>query len=317
MIYMNKNFIANFIKNASRNEMTLETVLDIISKEAYKHAGRGFTVEVNAEVTNYKIKKSVMWTSFWAENTDVKYINSFHIGKEQRNKVDLDISISKELENKLPLGITITKTTPVVLYDTRDYRKRRYYKDEIIHKDNIPKYNEGDYVELDNPEIVEGRRVYLTITDECASKILGKAYVAEYLFRNRLLIKYAHILKDIALRLNLSNHHTFDIQCDGVYYCYNFGDCGYDVMKVLFEEFEMENLSSYTQLYGMALAILEILEKEPDCIGSEINCTISNEPQDHRYLSEKDRKIDVIYVWYDRRVKSVPPQPPQKELKSW
>lgn len=307
---MSKYYNEKFAKESSRNETKLETVLDILSKEIYKHGGRGFTVEVNAEVTKYKIKKSIMWTSFWSENTDVKYIHFFN--NEKYNKADLDISISKELENKLPSGITITKTTPVILYDTRDFRQNRLWN-YIKHKDELTKFDENEYFELDNPEIVEGRRVYLTVTDEYASKILRTAYVAECSFRSRLLIKYYHILKDIAVRMNLSKQNSFEIECDNVCYGYGYYDPR-DPKMVSFEEFEMESLSSRTQLYGMALAILEMLEKDTDCIGSKINCTISYESGRGHCVSPEKREIGVIHVWYDRRDK---PVPPKKELKSW
>ena len=265
------------------NEMGIKEVLDKIYKEIVARAGKGFTIEVNSEVTKFNTWKEYgMLAVVKKKRTDIKYVRpSYHENP--------DISISKKVENELPTGITIKKTLPVVLYDTQN----EYF--------------------VSNQVYVEGHRVYLTVTDEYASKILSEVYTSECLFRDRLLKKHAHILKDIALRLDLSKpaiNKTFEVLYDGIYYAYNDRDGCYFVTKVLFEEFEMDNLSSYTQLYGMALAILEILEKDPDCICSEINCEIS-------INSPSSRMKDGIHVLFGRKVKPEPTQPPKKELKTW
>lgn len=274
-------------------EISINELLDKIQEEVLKRAGKGFTIEVNAEITKYDVytRKS---PPFWSEGewawklyqskTDEKYLSEF-----QRNiddiyyydrveRVDMDVSISREVENQLPKGIVIRKTSSMVLYDGRDYFLKTLQNgvEKYIHIRRLEEERKKHGQKLTLTEekkgrrtnYIEGRRVYITVTDEYAARVFNEVCDSKYTFRNLLLSKYDHILTEIASTWGYPLHgyspkkelhfevSSSKVRLRGMY----VADMGYDWSIICFKDFGMRDLTSHEQLYGMAIAVIDTLK---------------------------------------------------------
>lgn len=273
--------------------ITINELLDKIKDEILKRAGQGFTVEVSAEITKhetYQLKFPSLWDDLIKNKrefpwrliktiTKKKYISAFQRRREDKvESVDWMISISKEVENQIPQGITIYKNPSSVLYDGRDFSfniERRLEHYRHLEKKNFRCYGNqfvyDRYVyEVDGrkTDYIEGRRVYITVSDEYASRIFNEVCNSKYPFRNYLLKKHDQILKDIALKWSCHGYHP---HCDGQIFIgfsgvrirgvYE-GDGVYDWDSISYEKFGMANLKTYEQLYGMAIALIDTKKKQ-------------------------------------------------------
>lgn len=262
------------------NEIRIDEVLNKIHTEILNRLGNGFTVEISAEVAKY-----LEWTEPWSSYStakkrrfDMKYINSFEVDGHYHG-VDLDIAISEKIEKELPSGITIHKSPLAVLIEQPDQNKSS----------------------LGNPVyLVEGYRVFLTVSDEYATQILLKQYRGECLFCQRLLTKYENILLEIAAYfVNSSTRidsHRIDFRVDSrsVSIVWNAGGGMNDGKTFSFEDWEMRPLRSAVEQYGMALALVATIRKT--------------------YPEWKN--VDFLFRHWDNRVVILFKAPPQQKAKT-
>lgn len=293
-------------------KIIFEEELNKIHAEILRRKGKGFTVEVNAIVDLHEVYRRDRYINP-RRQWDSKFCSIFHRNSDKKaERVDLDVSISPEVERKLPLGMTVKKTAPTVLYDNRNYLQYNGYDK---HKDDLKYYELEKAVPLDRNDYKEGRRVYLTVTDECASKVLRNVFSTESSFRDLLLQKHSRILKEIIVKMDLPHRCGFQVECDRVRWNEYIGSSEYDFVEVVFKELGMEDLSSHAQLVGMALALCELLEKDFAMYGCDPRFSIYSNQKGYRIWSNKQDYVYVTYVYLSKD-KSVPP-PPTKELKSW
>lgn len=297
------------------SKIAIVELLDRIHEIIPSKLGKGFTLEANAEVTKYvvyKWKAPSLIASIIDDDAkdtlivskirkDVKYLSSFNRDAHRTynlhlssNNVDLDFSISQDIENKLPRGITISKTLPVVLHDTRDFYES--VGTAPCHKDTLKDFQLKYMHPIKHPEYIEGRRVYLTVTDEYASRIFEEKCCRELAFRDILLTKYENILKEIA-NYFLSYCHiprlTFTVGYSGIGVWWNSGDYTYGGRGFSFKDWEMRNLNSYVELYGMAFALIETVKtidpnwNHADFILYEREATINIDNREHILIHYK------------------------------
>jgi hypothetical protein len=209
--------------------------------------------------------------------TSEKYISTFqrwpdsiYDDYDRVETVDWDIAVSRQVQNQLPKGVFIQKQSPSILYDGRDYRisfpstrqetsscvpiptKHSYLK----HVRRWKEYDGNiDTYEIDGRKTpyIEGCRVYLTVSEEYASRIFDEVCNSRYPFRNYLLEEYDQILKDIALKWSCWGYHP---HCEGQIFIEFYGvrirgayegDGAYDWDSISYEKFGMANLKTYEQ----------------------------------------------------------------------
>ena len=140
----------------------------------------------------------------------------------------------------LPKGVTIEKSAPCLLCDERT-------KDLHCHK------YKGKYLAA----YLEGQRVYLSISNEYATRIFKELYTDIGIpFRDRLLSKHQDILNEIVEYLGTSAYEedSFTVYAGAV-------DCSFRLDAYYFKDVYMKPLASIGQMYGMALALIETLKK--------------------------------------------------------
>ena len=154
----------------------------------------------------------------------------------------------------LPQGITIEKDAPCLLCDERT--------EELHYR------RKGKYLAA----YLEGQRVFLTVSNEYASRIFKEVYANIGIpFRDRLLSKHQDILNGIVEYLGTSTYeeNDFTVYKGSV-------DCSFHSDPYYFKDVYMKPLSSIGQMYGMALALIETL-KEYDFEWNNYLYTISEE----------------------------------------
>ena len=274
----------------------IEELLGRIQDEILKRAGKGFTLETNAEVTKYETYKrkapsiiscfvsdgNWIW-KFYRADTNKKYISKFQrriddaLNYDRIDCVDWAVDISPEIEKQLPKGVIIHKTSPVVLYDGRDFVPNILSKGPMVH---IRRLEEGQRYKTEKDgrkaDYIEGRRVYLTVTDEYAAQLFNEVCNSKYPFINLLLTEYPHILKEIVKTWGRSHIFTDEIYFKISYSAislrgaYEGDGCGYDWDTIRFKTFGMRDLNSDEQLYGMAVAIIDTVKTENSELGQAI-----------------------------------------------
>ena len=266
----------------------IEELLSRIQDEILKRAGKGFTLETSAEITKFETFKRVApslfsciisdgsWTwKFCGTDANQKYISKFQRKKDDAlyfdriDCVDLDVDISPEVEKQLPEGVIIHKTSPVVLYDGREFVPNILSNGTMMHIRRL-KENQlyGTEKNGRKADYIEGRRVYITVTDEYATQLFNKVCDSEYPFVKLLLTKYDHILKGIVKKWGCSRRFAheinFKISCSAISLrgAYEGDGYGYDWDTIQFRTLGMRDLSSDEQLYGMAIAIIDTIKAE-------------------------------------------------------
>ena len=321
--------------------MLINDILSKIRTEILIRAGRGFTWEVNAEITKYEVytlKEPTFWEDIfkgeeeWTwklskEVRDKKYISKFcrRYSPEDYglSNVDVDLSVTKDLENQLPYGINVLKKPNGVLYDGRNYRVVFCVgKNEVSSSESIEHHHLKHINKLGETEngyrwefkgrktcYIEGNRVYLTVSDDYANRIFNTICNSEYPFRNYLLEKHDQVLRDIALKMSCWGYYPC---CDGEFHIdfsgvsirgsYEGDGCGYNWDTISFEDFGLTNLKTYEQLYAMAIALIDTKKKlAPEWTKASF------------YISHSSD-----YVHID--VMLPPPEPPKRpavKLKEW
>lgn len=250
--------------------------MDLIECEVLKREGVGFTVELfPLIIKREKYVKKPSTTS----NPD-EYIWEWESSKPfgSYGEPDWDIKLDHISVDELPQGIIIEQTIPVVLLDERLVTSRRK-----------------------TAEYIEGRRVFLKVSNEYASETFKQIYTDIGLpFRDRLLENYNHILRKIIVSIN--------DDCCGRKFSVNFEKISYDAKceyydeydglesyigsdDIYFSEFYMKPLGSVGQMYGMALAIIEKLKDSYFSFCNSI-FTISRE------ISQKDNYDNIVVEFH-------------------
>lgn len=258
-------------------KINVEEELNKIRTEILRRCGKGFTIEVNAEVTKYEIYRWI--TPLFGADTwkryktikDTKYIRSFdrkthtcYQPHSSSNYVDLDVSISTEVENTLPTGLKIEKNNSTILIDERELVRlidgRCKHISAITKEDCI--YQKQGW----EARYIEGRRVYLTVTDEYANSVYQ-----EVIKENVFLTKHQHLLEEIVrgtdeifahgtidwhIGVNFSGIHTY-----GTIKSFMSSD-GWDGERryISFQDLGMKPLGTYEQLVEMTFAIIETMK---------------------------------------------------------
>ena len=226
-------------------------IVNFVLSEILFHKGNGFKIEIQPVFT--KTIKYRSDSAFLNKNKKVwkldrhMYIeNKFpRIMKDQFN-VELRPSVVKNL----PVGIKIEKTSIQVL------------KDERKNYSAVPSATYAYYS--------EGRRVFLSVSDEYASKVYREqVYTDDGIpFSERLLNNNYELLKSIvdkhlsSLKYK-SNAKEVNVEVD-------FGSVSaviaytHEEKKTvtIFEELGMQRLDTIGQVYEMTSALLEIIKKE-------------------------------------------------------
>lgn len=277
----------------------LETgdLFEILRRKVYEHEGKGFTVEVNAEVIKYEIYKRTppslfsfnkKWTwKFYKIDKATKYIGSFGYSivptihndgykvNSPSTRVDVACSITKEVESILPAGIIINKSDPVILLDERDlfHTKRKFHAAyppgkslDYTHISLIANV-EDIYEEPDRKaRYIEGCRVYLTITDEYALRIYRELCHSLMPRENVFLTKHKELLKEIIRGTDEvfaygSEGHYIYVDYSHVCIRYMVPDGAFNKHRtVYFESLGMKPLNTHEQLIAIAFAFIEIMK---------------------------------------------------------
>lgn len=278
------------------NEIRIEVLLSRIQDEILKRAGKGFAIEISAEITKYEIYKRKapsifacivsdgVWTwQLCRTNTEVKRLSKFQrriddtIYFDRVDCVDWDIDISPEIEKQLPKGVIVNRTLPVVLYDGRDYVPNILSEGPMVHIRRLEEERKryGHVItstkekEGRKADYIEGRRVFLSVTDEYALQLFNEVCDSRYPFRKLLLSTYDQILKEIALTWGYplygyspKSELHFEISYSKIFLrnTYEGDGMGYNGHTIWFKTLGMRDLNSYEQLYGMAIAIIDTIK---------------------------------------------------------
>ena len=223
----------------------INTILSKIQEEVFSQQGRGFTVEINPEITKYDeyiskcnlfakdSKKFYSWRRVWFDSRWIseEEISFLHSGWKY--------SLPQSIAEMLPSGVILKKTAPQVLLNTTK-------KEPTSNTFNRAKY-------------VEGRRVYLIVTDEYAQKLFKDVFSnVGYVFRDHLLSKQADLLKMMVNKYIQVNgfdeekYCSFRIKSDGMVAHYK------DTIK--FNNMGKNDLKNLGEEYGFSLALIEIIK---------------------------------------------------------
>ena len=231
-------------------EVDNRDIVDYVERQVLMSNGKGFSRQLFPEITKHKALNGhvpLFGKKYW-------YRPDILEGPRERAEeilktcrleppVDWNAVISDDVEkfgNKLPTGITIQKSEIVVLRDER-------IKEEW-HRPMSLTHDKANYI--------EGRRVYISVSDEYAAKVFKDTYTDPGVkFRDLLLTKYEYILKEVASSID-NNFRINKFETDFI-----MGEgSGIDI-DVIFKKFDMQPLGSWGQRYGMVLAIIETLKK--------------------------------------------------------
>ena len=226
-----------------------------IHSEILTRNGSGFTVELSPIIIKYEVyemqcnscaenTEDITWVLLSVKNPDAPIYSQPSLRQFHYDQINIE---------ELPDGIILKKTSPCVLYDGRVSSKlQRRKKKKVSYK--------------------EGQRVYLTVSNEYASRIFKEVYTDIGIpFKNRLLSKHQDILNEIVKYLGTSTYeeNNFTVYKGSV-------DCSFHSDPYYFKDVYMKPLSSIGQMYGMALALIETL-KEYDFEWNNYLYTISED----------------------------------------
>ena len=227
----------------------LDYILAIVHINIFNHKGSGFALEANPEIT--KVRRFKPYDKFFDKDGETIWKECF-FGESLKNYKpgiygsDLNVSIDDNIAKALPKGVFIKKTEPVILRDETTW--------------NRPTYNYGAHR-------VEGKRVYVTVTDEYAARFYKETYINVGLpFWDKLFNKYNHILTTITSSINpvllrFKSETKFIILPDEIHVSGNLIGPLDSVRYIEFAKLGMEPSSSAGYIYGMALALVETLKK--------------------------------------------------------
>lgn len=228
----------------------LKVLLKRIEAEVFSRNGSGFTWEISPEIIVTRDFTSLeKWFSKKGENPFYwKLHRTTRGGRYHLIDVSKDVDkllwIAEEIEKELPDGVFIEKTSPCILIDQTSLREPTHYHDHAIR--------------------TEGRRLYLTVTDEYATRVFREVYTDIGLpFRNLLLTKYRELLREIILedlgygKKSDLTHTSITINPNAI--CvWERSDSN---IVTAFNTKGMQPLASTGQIYGMTLALIETLKE--------------------------------------------------------
>lgn len=255
--------------------------MGIIENEILKRQGSGFTVELYPEVISamrYEgVSRLFSDKNKWQLPVLDHDLDEHTITNVLMYKVDLSCRLRHEVERNLPKEIVVEKSFPTVILDEREYKDP--------NRTGAKAYR------------IVGRRVYVTVPNDYASKIFRDTYINIGLpFRDVLLTQHSKILNEI---VGFTGTYRFTVTTHGITRG-NFSFCGEDDPRdyLTFEKLGMLPLNSNGQMYGMAMAIVETIKKQ---IPSMRDCI----------LEMKRGTNNGIEVWLRGK------QEEPKELKEW
>ena len=265
-----------------KNRMIYLELMARIKCEIFNRQGSGFTVELLPDiddVTIYKYSERVFnGNKYWKKDPNCRY------GSTPPN--DWYIRMPLAIQMALPKEIKIHRSLPTVIEDTRETAKLISPKAKA-HK-------------------ITGRKVYLTVSDNYAAKVYREVYTDIGIpFRDALLTKHHELLQEIILEMNsnnLDNPKSFKVSTDSIGYYYGSED-----YYIVFERKGMKPLASTGQMYGMALALIEVVKKcYPECLLNRSISISSNFSKDY----VKD--IFTEHFWVILNAPTI-----KEELKEW
>ena len=293
---------------AKITEVDYATIIDYVQKEVLSHNGRGFTIQICPEITKHEIYRSytplfgkakhAYKFDLWGDTngfTSIGYL--ICTGYPSEWKAVISQSIEKTGDT-LPNGVAIEKEPRTILLDERETGRSK----------------EGSRV-AGGYHYLEGRRVYISVSDEYAARIFKEVYTETgFPFRDLLLTKHEHILQEIASKIPNPEYHGkvffVDNDCVGIGEGYRYdadfphvtgrNKCYVDA--IFFEKLGMKSLESIGQKYGMALATIETIK--------------NNYPELRNAIFSLKYTENTIQVDY----KKIPPKPvtkPQPNLNDW
>ena len=222
-------------------------IMQCIKSESLRRKGSGFTVELYPDMIG-----STMYVGATKPFTDKKYwkFSSINTAENTPDDHPLDAELkwgfhlTLALEIALRKDFEINRSLPTLIVDQRETRE--------------PRKGEKAYQ-------ITGRRVQLSVPDSYAIKVYLEEYADIGLpFRDTLLTKHRELLKELILdrQLYFQSYDKSELHCnaklevfrDRIYNTYRENCC-------CFERYGMQPLHSYGQVYGMALAVVEILRE--------------------------------------------------------
>ena len=308
-----------------------------LRRKIYQNEGKGFTVEVNAEVIKCEIyirKQPAFFTfdpkwtwKFYKTDKKTKYIESYDHSKvrdiyssgyELRSPntyVHLAYSISSEIEQNLPEGIIIHKSDPIILLDERDFfRTKHDVLGKYTHIDLINNV-ENIYEEERKAHYIEGRRVYLTVTDEYAWRVYREICDSITPCQNIFLTRHKELMEDIVRGTDeiFANHRGqyISISYLDIDICVGYGD-DWGLHKrrcVSFESIGMKPLSTHEQLIEIAFAIIGTVQSMYP-VWEAIPLTL-----EHEYEKIKIINNSITILFRERRSNNTPSD--NKKLSDW
>lgn len=217
-----------------------DDLLNSIQSEILARNGLGFKVELSPILVKYEVYEiqnisctensdAITWVLLSEKNPNKQMYSQPGFKRFKYDQISIE---------ELPNGIILEKTSPCVLHDGRVASKfQRRKKKKVSYK--------------------EGQRVYLTVSNEYASRIFKEVYTDIGMpFRNKLLSKHQVILNEIVEYLGTSTYgeNSFTVYEGAI-------DCSFHSDAYYFKDVYMKPLSSIGQMYGMALALIETLKK--------------------------------------------------------
>ena len=266
-----------------KNKEIYSQVMRCIRGEILRHQGSGFTVELAPDVrgvTCYECaERPFSGNRYWKKSM----YHGFGFAP-----CDYNIRLTPAVERALPKEVEVKKSLPTLIQDTR--------------------YTKRPTSPTDKARRLTGCRIHLTVPDDYAAKVYREVYTDIGIpFRDTLLTKHSELLHWIASSVE---HHTdnrdrhtpspFIIISDGIDFVHYELGCS-------FKNLGMQPLNSEGQMYGMVLAIIQVLrESHPEILRNhtiEMDCLGPKQGN----ISESDHiRVKFNYI-----------ESPKQELKEW